>query len=168
MFLRTIRNIIDFKKLTRHPCRGSLFLFLQFCFSFRYDVRFQEGMECGGAYIKLISEGGIQHLTEFHDKSPYTIMFGPDKCGNDHKLHFIFRYKSPKVHNYSFRWPRFEGRFYEKVKPIIAVMISKLQTKTGLYNLENVYWCFTRGTLLLDLTGDSLFSKKQSIKNDFL
>ena len=66
------------------------------CWVFRYDVRFQEGMECGGAYIKLISEGGINQLTEFHDKTPYTIMFGPDKCGNDHKLHFIFRYKSPK------------------------------------------------------------------------
>jgi len=22
----------------------------------------------------------------FHDKTPYTIMFGPDKCGNDHKV----------------------------------------------------------------------------------
>lgn len=22
-------------------------------------------------------------------------MFGPDKCGNDYKLHFIFRYKHP-------------------------------------------------------------------------
>jgi len=24
--------------------------------------------------------------TNFHDKTPYTIMFGPDKCGNDHKV----------------------------------------------------------------------------------
>jgi hypothetical protein len=23
-------------------------------------------------------------------------MFGPDKCGNDNKLHFIFRHKNPK------------------------------------------------------------------------
>lgn len=23
-------------------------------------------------------------------------MFGPDKCGNDHKLHFIFRHRNPK------------------------------------------------------------------------
>lgn len=22
----------------------------------------------------------------FHDKTPYTIMFGPDKCGLDHKV----------------------------------------------------------------------------------
>jgi hypothetical protein len=31
-------------------------------------------------------------LAHFHDKTPYTIMFGPDKCGSDAKLHFIFRY----------------------------------------------------------------------------
>ena len=28
----------------------------------------------------------IQKL--FHDKSPYTIMFGPDKCGEDKKVSF--------------------------------------------------------------------------------
>lgn len=32
---------------------------------------------------------------QFHDKTPYTIMFGPDKCGNDYKLHFIFRHVNP-------------------------------------------------------------------------
>ena len=64
---------------------------------FRYDVRFQEGMECGGAYIKLLSEADSLDLKEFHDKTPYTVMFGPDKCGNDLKLHFIFRYENPKT-----------------------------------------------------------------------
>ena len=34
-------------------------------------------------------------LKNFNDKTPYTIMFGPDKCGNDHKLHFIFRHVNP-------------------------------------------------------------------------
>lgn len=32
---------------------------------------------------------------QFHDRTPYTIMFGPDKCGEDYKLHFIFRHKNP-------------------------------------------------------------------------
>lgn len=27
-------------------------------------------------------------------------MFGPDKCGEDYKLHFIFRHKSPKTGKY--------------------------------------------------------------------
>lgn len=37
---------------------------------------------------------------EFVDKTPYTIMFGPDKCGEDYKLHFIFRHKNPKTGEY--------------------------------------------------------------------
>ncbi|XP_034950015.1 calnexin [Chelonus insularis] len=62
----------------------------------QYEVNFQDGQECGGAYLKLLTQDP-QHmdLKKFHDKTPYTIMFGPDKCGNDHKLHFIFRHKNP-------------------------------------------------------------------------
>jgi len=35
-------------------------------------------------------------LIHFQDKTPYTIMFGPDKCGPDTKIHFIFRHINPK------------------------------------------------------------------------
>ncbi|XP_053664836.1 calnexin-like [Anopheles marshallii] len=62
----------------------------------QYEVNLQEGQECGGSYIKLLSVGdGTKDLKQFHDKTPYTIMFGPDKCGNDVKLHFIFRHVNP-------------------------------------------------------------------------
>lgn len=62
----------------------------------QYEVIFQDGQECGGAYLKLLSDDQkTRDLRYFHDKSPYTIMFGPDKCGNDHKLHFIFRHRNP-------------------------------------------------------------------------
>ncbi|XP_024942816.1 calnexin isoform X2 [Cephus cinctus] len=62
----------------------------------QYEVNFQEGQECGGAYLKLLSlDNKHADLKKFHDKTPYSIMFGPDKCGNDHKLHFIFRHKNP-------------------------------------------------------------------------
>ncbi|XP_032671410.1 calnexin-like isoform X2 [Odontomachus brunneus] len=62
----------------------------------QYEVNFQEGQECGGAYLKLLTlDDKHDDLKQFHDKTPYTIMFGPDKCGNDHKLHFIFRHKNP-------------------------------------------------------------------------
>ncbi|XP_060531383.1 calnexin-like isoform X1 [Cylas formicarius] len=63
----------------------------------QYEVFLQNGQECGGAYLKLLSDtAATKDLKNFHDKTPYTIMFGPDKCGNDHKLHFIFRHKNPK------------------------------------------------------------------------
>ncbi|CAG2164404.1 unnamed protein product, partial [Oppiella nova] len=60
----------------------------------QYEVQFRNGQECGGAYIKLLSHpsGDLKRL---NDKSQYSIMFGPDKCGNDMKLHFIFQHKNP-------------------------------------------------------------------------
>ncbi|NXG62065.1 CLGN protein, partial [Hemiprocne comata] len=57
----------------------------------QYEVNFQEGIDCGGAYIKLLSSSDDLNLVcreYFFDKTPYTIMFGPDKCGEDYKLHF--------------------------------------------------------------------------------
>lgn len=64
----------------------------------QYEVTMQEGQNCGGAYIKLLSRGvnTKADLKQFHDQTAYTIMFGPDKCGNDNKLHFIFRHENPK------------------------------------------------------------------------
>lgn len=62
----------------------------------QYEVTLQDGQECGGSYIKLLSSGAeTSDLTKFNDKTPYSIMFGPDKCGNDIKLHFIFRHVNP-------------------------------------------------------------------------
>lgn len=61
----------------------------------QYEIAFQNGQDCGGGYIKLLSETPGLDLREFTDKTPYTIMFGPDKCGSDSKLHFIFRHTNP-------------------------------------------------------------------------
>ncbi|XP_018098778.1 calnexin isoform X1 [Xenopus laevis] len=66
----------------------------------QYEINFQDGIDCGGAYIKLLSESNHLNLDEFHDRTPYTIMFGPDKCGEDYKVHFIFRHKNPVIGDY--------------------------------------------------------------------
>lgn len=66
----------------------------------QYEVNFQDNIDCGGAYIKLLSHSSSLNLEEFHDRTPYTIMFGPDKCGEDYKLHFIFRHKNPIIGDY--------------------------------------------------------------------
>lgn len=53
----------------------------------QYEVLHQNGQECGGAYLKLLSvDKQSTDLRKLHDKTPYTIMFGPDKCGNDYKV----------------------------------------------------------------------------------
>ncbi|KAG0348745.1 hypothetical protein BG004_004321 [Podila humilis] len=62
----------------------------------QYEVKAQQGLECGGAYMKLLTDSpeGIK-FKEFSNDTPYTIMFGPDKCGGTNKVHFIFRHKNP-------------------------------------------------------------------------
>ncbi|KAG7709430.1 hypothetical protein KL914_001820 [Ogataea haglerorum] len=67
----------------------------------QYEVKLQKGLECGGAYIKLLSqEGGISDSSEFSNDTPYQVMFGPDKCGMSNKVHFIIRRKNPKTGEY--------------------------------------------------------------------
>uniref|UniRef100_A0A671RGB1 Calnexin-like n=1 Tax=Sinocyclocheilus anshuiensis TaxID=1608454 RepID=A0A671RGB1_9TELE len=66
----------------------------------QYEVFFPKGVDCGGAYIKLLSHSDDLCLSRFSDATPYTIMFGPDKCGSSHKIHFIFRHRNPVTGTY--------------------------------------------------------------------
>ncbi|KAK9479958.1 Calreticulin family-domain-containing protein [Lipomyces japonicus] len=66
----------------------------------QYEVKLQNGLECGGAYLKLLTEDSSLHAEEFSDKTGYQIMFGPDKCGSTNKVHFIVRRKSPVTGEY--------------------------------------------------------------------
>ncbi|XP_043970994.1 calmegin [Gambusia affinis] len=118
----------------------------------QYEVNFQDGIDCGGAYIKLLSDSGSLSLEQFHDRTPYTIMFGPDKCGEDYKLHFIFRHKNP-----------LNKDMEEKHAKRADVDLKKFYTdkKTHLYTLvlnpDNSYEMFidqssvSRGNLLYDM-----------------
>uniref|UniRef100_A0A4W4HHC3 Calnexin n=1 Tax=Electrophorus electricus TaxID=8005 RepID=A0A4W4HHC3_ELEEL len=91
-----------------------------------YEVNFQTGIDCGGAYVKLLSQSPDLNLDQFVDKTPYTIMFGPDKCGEDYKLHFIFRHRNPKT-----------GEYEEKhaKKPETDLRTYYTDKKTHLYTL---------------------------------
>ncbi|KAI4122472.1 MAG: hypothetical protein LQ338_005797 [Usnochroma carphineum] len=66
----------------------------------QYEVKLQNGLECGGAYMKLLRDNKELHAEEFSNASPYVIMFGPDKCGATNKVHFIFQHKNPKTGEY--------------------------------------------------------------------
>ncbi|XP_065543667.1 calmegin isoform X3 [Lathamus discolor] len=92
----------------------------------RYEVNFQDGIDCGGAYIKLLSSSNDLNLEYFFDKTPYTIMFGPDKCGEDYKLHFIFRHKNPKTGEYDEKHAK---------RPEVDLKKFYLDKKTHLYTL---------------------------------
>ncbi|KAK6072510.1 calnexin precursor [Seiridium cupressi] len=66
----------------------------------QYEVKLQNGLECGGAYLKLLRDTKSLHQEEFANTTPYVIMFGPDKCGHTNKVHFIFNHKNPKTGEY--------------------------------------------------------------------
>jgi len=59
-----------------------------------------DGLECGGAYMKLLRDNKALHQDEFSNASPYVVMFGPDKCGSTNKVHLIINHKNPKTGEY--------------------------------------------------------------------
>ncbi len=61
----------------------------------QYEVKAQQGLNCGGAYLKLLSEHDTLYDDEFNGDTPYQLMFGPDKCGATNKVHLILRRKNP-------------------------------------------------------------------------
>lgn len=65
-------------------------------FILQFEVRFQEGLQCGGSYVKVFDSKG-QKGDDFGDQTPYVIMFGPDRCGATDKVHFILQHQSPKT-----------------------------------------------------------------------
>ncbi|KAI9828683.1 MAG: hypothetical protein M1832_001786 [Thelocarpon impressellum] len=114
----------------------------------QYEVKLQNGLECGGAYLKLLKENKALHAEQFSNASPYVIMFGPDKCGVTNKVHFIFRHKNPKT-----------GEYEEKhLKSTPMAQISKT---TSLYTLI----VKPDQTFHIKLDGD--FIKNGSLLEDF-
>ena len=53
------------------------------------------GAPLGCADLKLLSASEELSADGFKADTPYTIMFGPDKCGETNKVHFILRHKNP-------------------------------------------------------------------------
>lgn len=60
----------------------------------QYQLKLEESLTCGGAYIKLFRPNDMP-LASFNGATPYSIMFGPDRCGVSDKIHFIIQYQNP-------------------------------------------------------------------------
>lgn len=52
----------------------------------QYEVKLTEGLTCGGAYMKFLTADDAFTPTGLKDDTPYTVMFGPDKCGATNKV----------------------------------------------------------------------------------
>jgi len=57
----------------------------------QYSVKFEQGIDCGGGYLKLSPSTADQK--DYHGDTVYNIMFGPDICGATKRTHLIFNYK---------------------------------------------------------------------------
>uniref|UniRef100_A0A8C5BJM8 Calmegin n=1 Tax=Gadus morhua TaxID=8049 RepID=A0A8C5BJM8_GADMO len=118
----------------------------------QYEVNFQDGIDCGGAYIKLLSDSPSLNLEQFNDRTPYTIMFGPDKCGEDYKLHFIFRHQNPLNKDLEEKHAKRADVDLKKI-----YMDKKTHLYTLVLNPDNSYELFidqssvSRGSLLHDV-----------------
>lgn len=61
----------------------------------QYEVRYQKGLECGGAYIKLLRDGALSSAEDLTSTTPYVVMFGPDYCGNTDRVQVIIPHYNP-------------------------------------------------------------------------
>lgn len=94
----------------------------------QYEVQFRDGLDCGGAYVKLLRNSAINDLTKLTDKTPFTIMFGPDKCGSESKLHFILQYMNPKTNE-------FEEKHWKQAKFVGNLMSTFSDKKHHIFKL---------------------------------
>lgn len=61
----------------------------------QYQAKYEKDVECGGGYLKMGPK--MSDASKFGDPTPYSIMFGPDKCGYTKRTHLIFTYKGKNV-----------------------------------------------------------------------
>jgi len=128
------------------------FVFGEEPFVLQYEVNFQDGIGCGGAYVKLLAQSDELKLSEFHDKTQYTIMFGPDKCGEDYKLHFIFQHKNPLTGAYEEKHaPKTSGlsTYYNDKKPHLYTLVVNPDNTFKIYIDKKEV---NSGSLLTDMT----------------
>ncbi|KAI1322011.1 Calreticulin-domain-containing protein [Xylariaceae sp. FL0255] len=114
----------------------------------QYEVKLQNGLECGGAYMKLLRDTKSLGKEEFSNASPYVIMFGPDRCGMTNKVHFIFNHKNPK-----------SGEYEEK--HLTVPPSAKIDKVSNLYTLI----VHPNNTFAIQTNGDTV--KEGSLLEDF-
>ncbi|PWV12649.1 putative calreticulin [Trypanosoma cruzi] len=54
-----------------------------------FSVKHEQDLKCGGGYIKLLPSMDPE---KFHGETKYWLMFGPDRCGSQNRVHIILHY----------------------------------------------------------------------------
>ncbi|KDD73682.1 calreticulin, partial [Helicosporidium sp. ATCC 50920] len=64
----------------------------------QYEVKLPpSGLTCGGAYLKFLTASPELQEKGLESETPYSVMFGPDKCGVTNKVHLILKHKNQKT-----------------------------------------------------------------------
>jgi calreticulin len=58
------------------------------------SVKHEQGLDCGGGYAKFTPK---MDAKDFDGDSKYLLMFGPDQCGYNKRVHVIFNYKGENL-----------------------------------------------------------------------
>ncbi|KAH3685166.1 hypothetical protein WICPIJ_003859 [Wickerhamomyces pijperi] len=60
----------------------------------QYEVKLDNGLTCGGAYVKLLNAN--ENYDHFNDATPFQVLFGPAHCGPTNRVHLIIRHRDKK------------------------------------------------------------------------
>lgn len=91
----------------------------------QYEVKLDQGMTCGGAYLKLPTAADFDP-TKFDGSATYSVMFGPDKCGATDKVHFIFQSKNSvtgKLTEHHLKDPPSVANTYDKKTHLYTLIV---------------------------------------------
>lgn len=73
--------------------------FIDQTFVLKYKVKSLGSVNCSGAYLKLFGPN-VFDSRMVSNETNYLILFGPDQCGENNRIHFIFKHKNPITGTY--------------------------------------------------------------------
>ena len=122
-------------------------------FVVQYEVKYQDSMECGGSYLKLVAEADEEFSSDsFNDKTLYSIMFGPDKCGLESRIHFILNYKNPITGSVEEKHAKASSDFKEIFSDNKSHLITLVVDYDGSFEILVDQKSVNKGSLLTDMS----------------
>ena len=115
---------------------------------FQYEMKF-DSLTCGGAYLKILRDSDELDLSSVNNESPFSVMFGPDRCGSNNKVHFIMQHQSPITGEW-------EEKHFANAPPIMADKLTHLYT-LAIHGSDNSFEIYidkeeaAKGNLMTDL-----------------